>query len=124
MAALLMSIITSVLSPSVHAQGLTFSDATPIPSPSAEENPFLKLMRPPSKPIPLRWKIAIVLGAIVVGSGSLWLAVRVWRSSNLFDREYRFARPAGSRSTAWRGQIWRSFGNDYLSRSRRPAAMK
>ena len=58
-----------------------------------EDNPFLKLRRPPRKPIPLRWKIAIVLTGLAVGSGSLWCAIRVWRKWNLFDREYHFPRP-------------------------------
>jgi hypothetical protein len=94
MAALLVSLFISALSPIAYAQGLAISSATPIPTPESEENPFLKLMRPPRKPIPLRWKIAIVLGALAVGSTSLWFALRVWRKSNLFDREYHFPRLA------------------------------
>lgn len=65
------------------------SGATETPSPASNENPFLKLMRPQRK-IPLRWKIAIAFVTIAGGSASLWFAVRVWRKSNLFDREYHF----------------------------------
>jgi hypothetical protein len=44
----------------------------------------------PVRPIPRGWKIAIV-AIVAVGSGfALAFSVRAWRSSNLFDRQYRF----------------------------------
>ena len=42
------------------------------------------------KPLPLGWKIAIVC-IVTVGTGFLLaFSIRAWRSSNLFDRQYRF----------------------------------
>jgi len=99
MAALFVFIFISAFSPIAQSQDLGLpsappsSSSSPSPSPPSGENPFLKLMRPPRKPIPLRWKIVIVLTALAIGSGSLWCAVRVWRKWNLFDREYHFPRP-------------------------------
>lgn len=86
-----MSILLIAFSPVARSQGLSFSTATPTPASSATEgNPFAKLARPPRKPIPLRWKIAIVLVALLIASAALWVSLRAWRSSNLFDRQYRF----------------------------------
>ena len=87
-AALLMSIFIIGLSSAANSQDLSIATATPTPS-GQEENPFAKLASH-RKPIPLGLKIAIVLGAIVIASVPLWIAMRVWRSSNLFDRQYRF----------------------------------
>ena len=43
-----------------------------------------------AKPIPLGWKIAGV-ATVAIGIGFvLAYSLRAWRSSNLFDREYRF----------------------------------
>lgn len=43
--------------------------------------------------MPVQWKIAIVLAVVVIASGTLWIAIRVWGSANLFDRQYRFPAP-------------------------------
>ena len=40
--------------------------------------------------MPLSWKIAIVATAFAVAAITLLFSMRAWRSSNLFDREYRF----------------------------------
>lgn len=79
------------LSPFARAQDISLTTATPTPSSdtAAEENPFAQFAthRPP---IALRWKIAVVLAVVVLSSALLWISIRVWRSSNLFDRQYRF----------------------------------
>jgi hypothetical protein len=51
---------------------------------------------PQGKPLPVGWKITIVaLGAMGTGF-AIAFAMRAWRSSNLFDRQYRFpAVPSG-----------------------------
>ena len=42
------------------------------------------------RPVPLPWKIAIAV-VVTVGAGFvLAFSMRAWRSSNLFDRQYRF----------------------------------
>src|SRR3981081_2882622 len=51
---------------------------------------FARAQRVPSKPIPLGWKITIVATGFAVAASALLFSVRAWRSSNLFDREYRF----------------------------------
>jgi hypothetical protein len=51
---------------------------------------FARAQRAPSKPIPLGWKITIVATGFAVAASALLFSVRAWRSSNLFDREYRF----------------------------------
>jgi hypothetical protein len=44
----------------------------------------------PVRPIARGWKIAIV-AIVAMGSGfALAFSIRAWRSSNLFDRQYRF----------------------------------
>lgn len=43
-----------------------------------------------AKPIPRSWVIGGAIAAVVALGGLSYLATRVWRSSNLFDREYRF----------------------------------
>ena len=88
-AALLMSILAVALSQVAYPQGISMTSATPTPA-TEEGNPFAKLAHRPGKPIPLPWKIAIVFGAIAVASLTLWISMRVWRSANLFDREYHF----------------------------------
>jgi hypothetical protein len=44
------------------------------------------------QPIPMRWKIAVIAAAAAVGLAVLAFAAPRWRSSNLFDRQYRFPR--------------------------------
>ena len=82
--------------------GVIFAEeATPAASPTATragsslttaESPPAFLRPPaPRKPIPLRWKIAIVAAVLVVSGALLALAARAWHSWNLFDRQYRFS---------------------------------
>jgi hypothetical protein len=78
-------------SPVLCAQTLSSSA---VPSASANAgNPFRKFTSPSRKPIPVQWKIAIVLAVVVIASGALWISIRVWGSANLFDRQYRFPAP-------------------------------
>ena len=42
------------------------------------------------KPIPVGWKIAIVAIVAMGGGFAVAFSLRAWRSSNLFDRQYRF----------------------------------
>jgi hypothetical protein len=87
--ALLISIFAVAPAPVADPQGISLTSPTPTPA-GQEGNPFAKLARGRRKPIPLPWKIAIVLGSIAAASLVLWILIRVWRSANLFDREYRF----------------------------------
>jgi hypothetical protein len=63
------------------------------PSPDASS----AMVQAPSahtKPIPIGWKIGIV-AIVAMGSGFvLAFSIRSWKSSNLFDRQYRF--PVGA----------------------------
>ena len=94
-AVLTMSIFVITLSPFARSQELSLATATPTPpqATAAQENPFAQLASH-RKPIPLRWKVAMVLAVIIIGSASLWISMRVWQSSNLFDRQYRFPQVA------------------------------
>ena len=87
-AGLLISIFLIAFVSSAGAQELQLATETPTPA-VTEENPFAKVASH-RQPIPLRWKIAIVLAAVAIGSISLWGSMRVWRASNLFDRQYHF----------------------------------
>ena len=85
----LLMLIT--FSPALCAQ---IASSTAAPSPTANAgNPFRQLTLPSRKPMPVRWKIAIVLAVVVIASGALWISIRVWGSANLFDRQYRFSAP-------------------------------
>ena len=80
----------------------------PTPSPAEplfQERPFGPLpppTEPPArshvledlerKPISRAWLIGGVLAAAVAFLLVLWAAMRAWRSSNLFDQQYRFPR--------------------------------
>ena len=70
--------------------------AAPVPLTQAQESnrdtPSVIAQSEPgqAKPIPLGWKIAGV-ATVAIGIGFvLAYSLRAWRSSNLFDREYRF----------------------------------
>lgn len=79
---LLLSILLGLFASTLLSQ-----TETPTPEvPSA----FARVQSVQSKPIPLSWKIAIAGTALVVAASALLFSVRAWRSSNLFDREYRF----------------------------------
>jgi hypothetical protein len=76
-------------------------------------------MSPPNqtKPIALVWKI--VIGGIVLAAvgGASYVSLRAWRSSNLFDRQYRLppAPPAALRLGAPKSGGWMAtirFGPD------------
>ncbi|MEP7015573.1 MAG: hypothetical protein ABI925_09045 [Verrucomicrobiota bacterium] len=87
-----MAIFLGLILPAARSQGISPATEALTPSPTiAPENPFAKLAQPSRKPIPLRWKVAIVLTALVIAAAALWFSIRVWQSSNLFDRQYRFA---------------------------------
>jgi hypothetical protein len=81
---LLLLLLPAAVPPTVLAQ--TATPASDLPS---------ILAQPPraQKSIPLRWKIAILGGSCVLAGAAFALALRTWRSSNLFDREYRFPVP-------------------------------
>ena len=70
--------------------------AAPVPSTQAQESNrdtpsvMAQSEAAQAKPIPLGWKIAVV-AMIAIGTGFvLAFSLRAWRSSNLFDRQYRF----------------------------------
>jgi len=79
---------------------------TPFPAPSTSapvfrEKPFgpkppplptqaKKIEVKPGKPIPIQWIVGGIAFALVVVGIVLYRSARAWRSSNLFDRQYRF----------------------------------
>ena len=76
------------------ALGAQIPGSSAVPSETANAgNPFRELTLPSRKPMPVAWKIAIVLAVVVIASGALWMSIRVWGSANLFDRQYRFPAP-------------------------------
>ena len=44
----------------------------------------------PPRPIALGWKIAGAIAVLAAIGAAIFYAVRMWRSWNLFDRQYRF----------------------------------
>ena len=58
---------------------------TPIHRPKIEDDE-------PERPLPRSWVIAGAIAAALALVGITYGATRVWRSSNLFDRQYRFPR--------------------------------
>jgi hypothetical protein len=91
-AATALSILIS-FSPMLCAQEAVGSFAVPSATATASanaENPFVTFTSPSRKPIPVRWKIAIVLVVFLLAAGALWISIRVWGSANLFDRQYYF----------------------------------
>jgi len=69
--------------------------AAPAPFTQAQESnrdtpSVVAQSEPAQAPIPLGWKIAVV-AIVAIGTGFvLAFSLRAWRSSNLFDRQYRF----------------------------------
>ena len=59
---------------------------------STEARPAFLRPHPPRKPIPLQWKIAIVLGGLTISAALLTIAARSWHTWNLFDRQYQIGR--------------------------------
>ena len=60
--------------------------APPTPTPQRKANVFQE----EEKPIPREWIIGGSIAGALLVIAILYLATRRWRSSNLFDREYRF----------------------------------
>jgi hypothetical protein len=84
MTVLLLSILLGLFVSTLLSQTETETPTPEVPS------AFARVQRVQSKPMPLSWKIAIAATAFVVGASALLFSMRAWRSSNLFDREYRF----------------------------------
>ena len=61
----------------------------PPPLPTQPEKPIARVR----KPIPLPWIIAGIVLCLAAVSIVLLRSARAWRSSNLFDRQYRFPLP-------------------------------
>jgi hypothetical protein len=66
----------------------------PLPPPTPTPSPKTVLVEEEEKPIPAGWRIGGIVAAVLALAALLYGAARAWRSSNLFDRQYRF--PAGS----------------------------
>jgi hypothetical protein len=92
--AAIVGLLMSMLGPNVPvapAQDFSALKASPAPSPAQpQENLLAKMPRQVRKPIPMKWKLAIVAGTLLIGAAALWLSLRVWKSSNLFGRQYHF----------------------------------
>ncbi|HEX8279832.1 MAG TPA: hypothetical protein VF551_00525 [Chthoniobacterales bacterium] len=81
----------------LHAQVPSPSASKPIfqprpfgPVPPAKETPPRPMDVDDEKPIPRGWIIGGVAAAVLAAAALLYGASRAWRSSNLFDRQYRF----------------------------------
>ena len=62
----------------------------PLPPPTPTPSPKAVLAHEEEKPIPAGWRIGGIVAAVLALAGLLYGAARAWRSSNLFDRQYRF----------------------------------
>jgi hypothetical protein len=80
--ALFLSIVVFAAAPVAICQ-------TQNPSPDSSRA-LAQDQRPHTKPIPVGWKIAIVAIVAMGGGFAVAFSLRAWRSSNLFDRQYRF----------------------------------
>lgn len=87
--ALCLSILLIAFSPDAQPQELKLGTVTPTPSP-VDQNPFAQFVQQKRKPIAMKWKIGAVLVVLAIAGVALWISARVWKSSNLFDRQYRF----------------------------------
>ena len=77
-----LSIVIFVAAPDAICQ-------TQNPSPDSS-SALAQGQRAHPKPIPVGWKIAIVAIVAMGGGFAVAFSLRAWRSSNLFDRQYRF----------------------------------
>ncbi|MGZ5024713.1 MAG: hypothetical protein ACXWBS_07590 [Chthoniobacterales bacterium] len=64
----------------------------PVPPPTP--TPMHKIIEPEGPPIPIGYIIGGVAAVAVGVAIFLYGSARQWHSSNLFDRQYRFPRPA------------------------------
>ena len=61
----------------------------PLPPPTATPSPK-HIALEDEEPIPVSWRIGGIAAAVLALAGILYGAARAARSSNLFDRQYRF----------------------------------
>jgi hypothetical protein len=61
----------------------------PLPPPTPTPSPKRRIVEDET-PVPLGWRISGIAAAALFGLALLYGAARAWRSSNLFDRQYRF----------------------------------
>ncbi len=87
----LMLLLLGVSAPRAFAQGGTpvFERVYVPPQPPTPARGRI----PESEPIPQGWIIAGEAAVALISAAVLFAAARAWRSSNLFDRKYRF--PSG-----------------------------
>ena len=86
---MLLLFITAIASGAfAQTGGNLFDQRRYVPPPT--QAPEVRRGPPPSEPIPEGWIIAGVCTVAVLVLALLFVSVRAWRVSNLFDREYRF----------------------------------
>lgn len=100
--ATLVALLLTLCWDHLHAQAQTPSPAPtiilrnfgviPTPTPTPQRR-GISPAEPEEKPLPRSWLIGGGLAAILATAGIIYGASRVWRSSNLFDRQYHFPRP-------------------------------
>jgi hypothetical protein len=67
-----------------------FKERTFGPLPPPTQTPGPRRFEADEEPIPRGWVIGGIAAALLVVGATLYGSARAWRSSNLFDREYRF----------------------------------
>ena len=77
--------------PTPEPAGALFKDRPFGPQPPPTPTPASRRINPDDdKPIPLSWIIGGASAAALAIAALLYGSARQWRSSNLFDRQYRF----------------------------------
>lgn len=78
----------AITSPSAFAQGgkPKFDESHYLP----EDRPTPLRLEAPGKPISRTWVIAGAGVGLLLAGAVLYLAVKAWRSSNVFERKYHF----------------------------------
>ncbi|MGI9086179.1 MAG: hypothetical protein ACR2HH_00315 [Chthoniobacterales bacterium] len=76
--------------PAPKSAGSLFKERPFGPLPPPTEAPVKRFDLEEEKPIPREWIIGGVAVGLLILALILWGSARAWRSSNLFDQQYRF----------------------------------
>lgn len=76
--------------PPPQPAGSLFQDRHFGPLPPPTQAPTKRLDLEEDKPIPPEWIYGGLAAAAIISAFIFWRSARLWRSSNLFDQQYRF----------------------------------